>query len=125
MSRSVVPADPAGPSTDGPVRTCIGCRARAPRRDLLRTVVGKDDAGMPAVVPDPRGSAAGRGAHLHPTTACYELAVRRKAFPRALRHAAGGALSAGAVGEYLERVPTDTDTADQAGRTTRNWSSSS
>ena len=39
------------------------------------------------VRPDPDGTAAGRGAHLHPTTECYDLAVRRKAFARALRAA--------------------------------------
>ncbi|HEY1105151.1 YlxR family protein [Agromyces endophyticus] len=63
-----------------PVRTCIGCRSRAPRSSLLRVVlqesqVTADDA---AVLP-------GRGAWLHPTLECYQLAVRRRAFARALR----------------------------------------
>jgi uncharacterized protein len=68
-----------------PVRTCIGCRDRAARSELVRIVAGIDSEGRPAVVPDPAKSAPGRGAHLHPTTACYELAVRRRAFARALR----------------------------------------
>jgi predicted RNA-binding protein YlxR (DUF448 family) len=38
-----------------------------------------------AVVPDPDRRAAGRGASLHPTLACFEQAVRRRAFGRALR----------------------------------------
>ena len=45
--------------------------------------------GLPAVVPDPTSTAPGRGAHLHPTAGCYDLAVRRKAFGRALRAPAG------------------------------------
>ena len=43
-----------------------------------------------AVVPDPGGTAPGRGAHLHPTLECFELAERKRAFARALRHDAGG-----------------------------------
>lgn len=37
------------------------------------------------ITPDPSGSLPGRGAHLHPTTRCLELATRRKAFGRALK----------------------------------------
>ncbi len=82
-----------------PVRTCVGCRARAAKRELLRVSAGSDRDGLPAAVPDPAATALGRGAHLHPTTECYELAVRRRAFGRALRADPG--LAAGPVGEYL------------------------
>lgn len=62
------------------MRTCIGCRARSAKSDLLRIVaVGTD------LVPDPRGRLPGRGAHLHPTVGCLALAERRRAFGRALR----------------------------------------
>jgi predicted RNA-binding protein YlxR (DUF448 family) len=72
-----------------PVRTCVGCRQRAAKSDLLRVVaVGG------ALVPDPRGRLAGRGAHLHPDPACLELAERRRAFVRALRVAAAPDVSA-------------------------------
>jgi predicted RNA-binding protein YlxR (DUF448 family) len=64
----------------GPVRTCVGCRTRAPAPELLR-VVARDGA----VVPDKGCRQPGRGAHLHPTVDCLELAERRRAFPRALR----------------------------------------
>ena len=64
----------------GPVRTCVGCRARVPAGQLLR-VVARDGA----VVPDSGRPQPGRGAHLHPTAECLELAERRRAFPRALR----------------------------------------
>ena len=65
---------------------------------------GSDAHGQPAVVPDPLGTAPGRGAHLHPTTECYDLAVRRKAFNRALRARVG--LSSAPVGDYLALVGT-------------------
>ena len=70
---------------------------------MLRLVAGSVD-GRPVVLPDPTGSAAGRGAHLHPTTACYELAVKRKAFARALRAAGGQGLPSDAVAQHLTRV---------------------
>ncbi|WP_459182931.1 YlxR family protein [Streptomyces sp.] len=63
-----------------PERTCIGCRERAAKKDLLRVVVVGDE-----LVPDDRGTLPGRGAYVHPATICLDLAVRRRAFPRALR----------------------------------------
>lgn len=109
--QDTTPAHPVLPSSDGPVRTCIGCRKRAARRELLRLVVGSVDD-RPVVLPDPTGSAAGRGAHLHPTTACYELAVKRKAFARALRAAGGQGLPTDAVAQHLARVPAHRDRTD-------------
>jgi predicted RNA-binding protein YlxR (DUF448 family) len=66
------------------VRTCVGCRTRAAADELLRVVAHDAGDGM-EIVPDPRRRAPGRGAHLHPTTACLDLALRRRAFGRALR----------------------------------------
>jgi uncharacterized protein len=96
-------AIPDGNSSGVPVRTCIGCRQRASKRELLRVTAGSDALGRPAVVPDPDGTSPGRGAHLHPTAECYDLAVRRKAFARALRHQPGdeGGPSTAPVGEWL------------------------
>ena len=84
----------------------MGCRERAAKSELLRVTVGSDANGHPAVVPDPLGTAPGRGAHLHPTSECYELAVRRRAFARALRflgdQGRGGAgLASTPLSEYL------------------------
>ncbi|MFJ9388081.1 YlxR family protein [Nocardioides sp. NPDC101246] len=106
---------------NGPVRTCVGCRKRAAKRELLRVTAGSDRNGQPAVVPDPTATAPGRGAHVHPTRECYELAVRRKAFTRALR--AEGGLSSVPVEEYLDPRQTPTTVVD--GQPTRNWSKSS
>ncbi|HWV26670.1 MAG TPA: YlxR family protein [Aeromicrobium sp.] len=66
------------------VRTCIGCRERADKTTLVRLVAVRQDS-TSVVVPDLRGSLPGRGAHLHPTIRCLELATTRKAFGRALR----------------------------------------
>ena len=64
----------------GPVRTCVGCRARAAKTDLLRVVA---DGGR--LVPDPGGALPGRGASVHRDRRCVDLAEKRRAFPRALR----------------------------------------
>jgi len=66
------------------VRTCLGCRDRADKTTLVRLVAVRVSTTW-VVEPDLRGSMPGRGAHLHPTTRCLELATRRKAFGRALR----------------------------------------
>lgn len=63
-----------------PVRTCVGCRARASRSDLLR-VVAQDGA----LMIDERAVLPGRGAWVHPDPECLDKALRRRAFARALR----------------------------------------
>lgn len=65
--------------------------------------LGAVDDGM-AVVPDPDGTAPGRGAHLHPRSECLTLAERRRAFARALRYEGGGPLGLDAVRIHLARV---------------------
>ncbi|MFJ5235019.1 YlxR family protein [Kitasatospora sp. NPDC088391] len=77
-----------------PERTCVGCRKRAAKHELLRVVAGEGEC-----VPDPRGTRPGRGAYLHPDPACLDLAVRRRAFPRALR--VQGTLDPGALREHV------------------------
>jgi predicted RNA-binding protein YlxR (DUF448 family) len=70
--------------TATPVRTCVGCRRRDPRSNLLRIVL--DPAGEPLrLAVDPAAHLPGRGAWVHPTVACVRQAVRRRAFTRALR----------------------------------------
>jgi predicted RNA-binding protein YlxR (DUF448 family) len=73
----------------------------------LRVTAGSDADGRPVVVPDPTATRRGRGAHLHPTIACYDLAVRRRAFGRALRSATG--LDSAPVESYLASLDTTTD----------------
>ena len=77
-----------------PVRTCVGCKARAAKSSLLRLVVDGD-----GIVPDPQARQPGRGAYLHLSLECFELAQRRRAFSRALR--APGSLSTATLASYL------------------------
>ncbi|TMG20400.1 MAG: YlxR family protein [Chloroflexi bacterium] len=64
----------------GPVRTCVACRQEAGKRELIR-VVRRPEGG---VALDPTGRASGRGAYLHATAECIELARKRRALDRAL-----------------------------------------
>jgi predicted RNA-binding protein YlxR (DUF448 family) len=82
------------------VRTCLGCRQRAAKSELLRVVASDRGAGL-EVVPDPARRAPGRGAHLHPSAECLALALRRRAFPRALRTAGGSRLATGALEDFV------------------------
>lgn len=66
------------------VRTCVGCKQRVAKQELLRVVARDIGSGL-AVIPDPARRESGRGAHLHPTPECLELALSRRVFPRALR----------------------------------------
>ncbi|MGW0809384.1 YlxR family protein [Nonomuraea sp. NPDC002799] len=78
-----------------PQRTCVGCRVRTAKSELLRLVQIEDH-----LVPDLRGRLPGRGASLHPSVSCLELAERRRAFPRAFRVA--GPLDVSHVRAHLE-----------------------
>ena len=80
-----------------PERTCLGCRERAAKSDLLRIVVIEGEC-----VPDDRGTLPGRGAYLHPASVCFDLAVRRRAFPRAFR--VTGALETAALRRHVEQA---------------------
>ncbi|WP_345573689.1 YlxR family protein [Nonomuraea rosea] len=81
-----------------PQRTCVGCRVRTAKSELLRLVQVEDQ-----VVPDLRGRLSGRGASLHPSVSCLELAERRRAFPRAFR--VQGPLDVSRVRAHLEGEP--------------------
>ncbi len=97
-----------------PVRTCVGCRRRATKNDLLRVIARDLGSGL-EVVPDPAGRAVGRGAYLHPDAGCLDQAVRRRAFTRALRVR---------VGPDVTRLREHLGAGDQS-KTDRRWSSSS
>lgn len=58
----------------------MGCRERVAKNDLLRIVLSGEQC-----VPDQRGTLPGRGAYVHPALVCLDLAVRRRAFPRAFK----------------------------------------
>ncbi|WP_285245415.1 YlxR family protein [Pseudarthrobacter sp. fls2-241-R2A-127] len=72
-----------------PERTCIGCRKKGQRSQLLRLVA--EGSGSSAVLVDERRRMAGRGAWLHPNETCLALAIKRRAFGRAFPGATGTA----------------------------------
>lgn len=66
-----------------PMRMCIGCRERRPKRELVRVVRSPEGQ----VTLDPSGKASGRGAYVcADNPACLTRAVRSHALERALEH---------------------------------------
>lgn len=65
-----------------PERTCVGCRAVRPKRELVRVVRTPEGT----VELDPTGKRSGRGAYLCRNVACLEAAVQGRRLERALRH---------------------------------------
>lgn len=64
-----------------PQRTCVACRTRRDKRDLIRLV--RTPEGRVEV--DRSGRQDGRGAYLCPDPACWERALKRRSLNRALR----------------------------------------
>jgi hypothetical protein len=98
-----------------PVRTCVGCRERAAKSELLRIVAAGNE-----VVPDPLARLTGRGAYLHPSPECLERARLRRAIPRALR--VPGPLGTEVLDRYLAVMRSDggrTETFRESGSTQR------
>ncbi|WP_083542545.1 YlxR family protein [Kribbia dieselivorans] len=94
----------------GPTRTCVGCRGTDSWSGLLRVVAVEGEHGF-VLTPDPRHRLPGRGAWLHPSRSCLDLALRRRAFPRALRVTA--AVDSAVLVEYLgamTEVESETET---------------
>ena len=69
------------------LRTCVGCRQRDERPELVHLVAiaDRDRPSRWQVMVDERGRLPGRGAWLHPRVACVERALARQALGRALR----------------------------------------
>ncbi len=64
-----------------PQRTCVGCRSTSAKRGFVRVV--RDGDGRVTV--DPTGKAAGRGAYLCASPACWEVALKRGRLGQSLR----------------------------------------
>jgi predicted RNA-binding protein YlxR (DUF448 family) len=69
------------PGADVPIRSCIGCGARAPQREL-RCVSSLPDGTLRIVHQRRR---TGRTAYLHDRPACWDRFAARKGLVRALR----------------------------------------
>lgn len=68
------------PRVPDPVRSCLGCRRRVPRSDLIRVV--RDPGGEATF--DVTGRLPGRGAYVHPSPSCLD-ALREPALAHVLR----------------------------------------
>ncbi|MFP5298341.1 MAG: YlxR family protein [Actinomycetota bacterium] len=70
--------------TDGPVRTCVGCRTTKAQRELIRVTRSGDGK---VVIDDPgsRHRTPGRGVYLCPDASCIDRAVK-SGLQRALRY---------------------------------------
>jgi uncharacterized protein len=84
-----------------PERSCVGCRARASKAELLR--VARTPAGVRV---DPLGTTPGRGAYVHRDPACVGAALRKGAL--------ASALHTGLAQEELARLRNDIEEALQA-----------
>lgn len=78
-----------------PIRSCIACRKRENKTDLLRVV--REGA---LVVVDPGNRKAGRGGWLH--RGCLDLAITRRSFERALK--SDSDLDLIEVKNYLQKI---------------------
>jgi predicted RNA-binding protein YlxR (DUF448 family) len=85
-----------------PERSCVGCRGRAPKAELLRVAGTSVGARV-----DPAGTAPGRGAYIHRDPACVTAALRKGALARALRR--------GLAQEELARLRKDIEEASHPG----------
>ncbi|HPT82856.1 MAG TPA: YlxR family protein [Limnochordia bacterium] len=63
-----------------PMRTCVGCRTSAPKRDLIRIVRSPEGE----VTLDLKGKSPGRGVYIHPQDSCLEKALKGRQIQRAL-----------------------------------------
>ena len=84
-----------------PERSCVGCRTRARKAELLR--VARTPGGVRV---DPHGTAPGRGAYVHRDPVCVAEALRKGAFTSALR--------TGLTKEELARLKSEIEEAFQA-----------
>jgi len=64
-----------------PLRTCIACQRKRPKRELIRIVRTPEGT----TVIDIKGKQAGRGTYLCPNRGCWEAALQRGALERALQ----------------------------------------
>ena len=63
-----------------PMRKCIGCGEQKPKKELIRVVKNKENE----VFVDFTGKANGRGAYICKDKKCFDTAIKKNAFNRAL-----------------------------------------
>lgn len=63
-----------------PLRTCMGCNEKKPKKELIRIVRNKDEI----ISIDRTGKADGRGAYICDNVACLDKVVKSKRLEKAL-----------------------------------------
>lgn len=72
---------PEGRRKHIPLRSCIACRERFPKRDLIRIVRTPEGT----IEVDPKGKRSGRGAYLCHNKQCWEAALQPRRLSQALK----------------------------------------
>ncbi len=102
--RAPRPVREGADKSDKPTRTCVACREESGRGELLRLVESPDGR----IALDARSRIGGRGAWVHPTRACIEMAAKRHAAERSLkvsvRDVDAAGLIEGAATAYRRRI---------------------
>ena len=97
-----------------PLRSCIACRRKAPKRDLIRIVRTPEGA----LEIDARGKRQGRGAYLCRKWQCCETALQPGRLSQALKHAVNATevetLRAGIL-SLIEESPVESEKALPSG----------
>lgn len=65
-----------------PIRKCVGCGERKPKKELLRIVYNKNDD---SVLIDTNGKSPGRGAYICPDKKCFKKAQKDNKIKRSLK----------------------------------------
>lgn len=97
------------------VRTCVGCRGRESKADLLRlAIVGG------RIIVDVRQTVPGRGAYLHRHPDCWHRAIRQRSVARGLRAVQADSSElfdalAAAAGETITTASTQIDRPGRPG----------
>lgn len=64
-----------------PIRTCIGCQAKKPKREMIRIIRTPDGK----IEIDRTGKKSGRGAYLCDNIECLEMALKKNNLNRSLK----------------------------------------
>jgi len=82
-----------------PLRTCVGCRQKSDKRELLRIV--RTPEGKIEI--DPKGKKAGRGTYICKKRSCLEKAAKGKSLEHSLKHP----VSPDIIAELAAGLPAD------------------
>lgn len=90
-----------------PQRTCISCRQVQGKRQLVRVVRGA--AGQVRV--DPTGKQPGRGAYVHASHGCWQLALAGGRLAHALKVPQIGEADRAELQAFVAALPNDNESA--------------